>query len=196
MAIQARLQAFQALVREGGIIEQMDAARERFTSRLARGLTFATYSFTKANRRVTRQLTEVQAASRELENARDEMTKILGEEGVITKALKKVTNRIKALKKGGITDEEAPELRELVTMQVRLREQRVNIRDLHAQQLQRIYEAQVARQQAIVDEINSRAERDIGAQDIQRRMGEAVGNEGMIDAANTCGQSYSAAADG
>ena len=184
VAIQARLQALQALVREGGIIEQMDAARERFTSRLARGLTFATYSFTKANRRVTRQLTEVQAASRELENARDEMTKILGEEGVITKALKKVTNRIKALKKGGITEEEAPELRELVTMQVRLREQRVNIRDLHAQQLQKIYEAQVARQQAIVDEINARADRDIGVQDIQRRMGEAVGNEGMIDAAN------------
>ena len=184
VALQARLQALQALVREGGIIEQMDAARERFTSRLARGLTFATYSFNKANRRVTKQLTEVQAASRELENARDEMTKILGEEGVITKALKRVNQRVKNLKKGGITEEEAPELRELVTMQVRLREQRVNIRDLHAQQLQRIYEAQVARQQAIVDEINSRAERDIGVQDIQRRMGEAVGNEGMIDAAN------------
>ena len=180
VAASARLKALDALVREGGIIEQMDQARERFTATLARRLTFATYSFDKATKSASRRMDEVEIATRELQNARKELTKTLGEEGFITKALKTVNNRLRSLRRGGVTEEEAPELRELVTMQARLKEQRINIRETHAQALQRIYEAQVARQEAVINEINSRAERETGVQDIRRRMAEAIGDEGTI----------------
>ena len=187
VAAQARLQAFEALVKEGGIIETLDAARERFTARIARTLTFATFRFNRAAGRVTERMDEVEVATQELENTRREMRRIFGQRGIISRTLRRVNNRLRQLRRGGINEDEADEVRKLVTMQVRLREQHIAIRDAQAEQLQRIYDAQEARRQAIldaqqevVDEINSRAERDTNAQEIRRRIGEALGDEGIL----------------
>ena len=173
-----------ALANEGGIIEAMDAARERFVGRLARGLTRATFKFNRATRTVERGLNEVDVATRELTNLRKEFRQILGEEGVITKSLKKVNNRLRQLRRGGVEADETKEVAALVTLQSNLREKRRNIRDAHAEALARIFEAQVARQQAIVDEINSRYEQEAGGNDITRRIAEALGNEGIIAQVN------------
>ena len=184
MAIQARLQTFRALTTEGGIIDQMDAARERFSARLARGLTLATYRFNRATGRVTRRLNDVDIASKEVENSRKELRRIIGEEGVITRSLKKVNSRLKELRRGGITETEAPEVRELVATQTNLRERFATIRESHAQALERVFQAQVEKQQKIVDEISARYESESGGLEIGRRYATALGDEGAIGRIN------------
>ena len=180
VAVAARIKALQALTTEGGIIDQMDAARERFSATIARRLTFATFKFNRTTRRVTQRLDDVDQASKELENSRRDLRRVIGEEGVITKALKNVNRRLRQLRRGGISEAEAPELRQLEGVRANLRERRITIRDAHAAALERVFQAQLDRQQKIVDEINTRAERSTTANELQRRMGEALGDEGLI----------------
>ena len=178
------IKSLQALTAEGGVIDKIDEARERFTNRLARSLIRATYKFHRASGRVSQRMDELDVATQELENTRRDFQKVLGEEGVITKALKKTRRRLRQLRRGGVTEGEADEVGQLVAVAADLRERRRNIRDAHAEALARIFEAQVARQQAIVDEINSRYEQEAGGHDITRRIGAALGNEGIVAQVN------------
>jgi SLT domain-containing protein len=177
-----RLKAFEALTKEGGIIDQMDQSRERYSAALTRNLTFAAYHFNRATRRVTqgRLDTNVEVSTRELANARKEMQEILGEEGFINKAMKRVNARIKKLKDDGVKLSESPELQKLTAQRNALRDQFASIRDAHAQALEKIFQAQVARQQAIVDEISARYEKESGGRELFRRVAEALGDEGAI----------------
>ena len=103
---------------------------------------------------------------------------------MITKSLKKVNSRLKELRRGGITETEAPEVRELVATQTHLRERFATIRESHAQALERVFQAQVEKQQKIVDEINARYESESGGLEIGRRYATALGDEGAIGRIN------------
>jgi hypothetical protein len=124
--------------------------------------------------------TDIETTTRELTNARKEMGEILGEEGVINKALKRVNARLSRLRRGGIAEGEVEELQKLEATQRNLQERRRGIRDAHAQQLEKIFQAQVARQQAYVDEISARFEKESGGRELFQRIAQALGDEGTI----------------
>ena len=170
------------LTGEGGVLDQLDAARERFSARLTRQLAFASFHFNRATRRVSqgRIDTVVETTMRELVNSRREMRTILQEESQIVKGLKRVNNRLRQLRRGGVERGEADEVRQLVAIAANLRERRRNIRDTHAQQLEKIFQAQIARQQAIADEITTRFEREGAGRELFMRISQALGDEGAI----------------
>jgi tail lysozyme len=176
------IQTLKALTAEGGVLDQMDAARERYTAYLTRQFTFASLKLNRATGRVRagKLDTDIEKTGRELSIARSEMDKILGEEGFINKGLKKTNARLRQLRRGGVERKEAVEVEQLVAVQKNLQERRRGIRDAHAQQLEKVYQAQIARQQAIADEITQRFEREGSGRDLFQRIAQALGDEGAI----------------
>lgn len=179
-----------ALTDEGGLLEQMDTLREDAMSKFQRATQLLNFKMVKFGRgadrnwQVISKMDAGEVAARELSGARQNLSRILGEEGVITKALKKINGRLKDLRKGGVNENESAEVEELLALQSNLQQKFKDIRDAHAQALEAVFQAQVAQQQAVVDEINKRADAGRRPAELLGRVAQATGNEQLQDKVN------------
>jgi hypothetical protein len=180
----ARVDAIEALIKDGGIFDQMEDARDRFGATLARRLALMSFKFNKANRTVVQAGTPLSRAMDELTIAQAEIGRIIGERGAIQKALNKVSAELKRVMRGGVSKSETSNVRLLNNQRTRLQERLDNINDAYTQQLESIFNAQEAVAQATIDQINTQADRASSNADVVRRIGAAVGNDLMVNVAN------------
>lgn len=180
-----------ALTREGGILDQMNNARQRFTDRLSAALVNYTFRFNKKTGEVSRRHGDVAIAERAVDNARVSLEQITGEQGVIARTLRAVNNRLRALRRGGISASEAREFRALRTEQANLQQRQGELVTAYGEGISAIYQAQqdliqaqIDAQQRTVDDINKKFEKQTGANEIFRRMATALGNEDWLTRIN------------
>jgi Mg2+ and Co2+ transporter CorA len=98
--------------------------------------------------------------------------------------LNRVNAELKRLQRGGVTKKESKQARRLKGQQARLNEQLETIQDTYVSQVESIFNAQEALQQAAIDDINNDASRKTGKLDRVRRVASAIGNNAAITAAN------------
>lgn len=176
------------LTTEGGVLDQMDAARERFTASLTHGMTNLTYSFDKIGgkiRNIKRTAGPLKTAERAVTNARKELDKTTEERSVVEEGLYKVDQRLARLRKGKITPKESERIGKLEAQRVNLRDRRDTLIATQDEDIGTLYEARVAKQAARIDKINTRASRRTGAADLLRRGASVLGRDDLIQTANT-----------
>jgi hypothetical protein len=168
------------LTQDNGVLDEMDAARERFSSRLERGMTMIRISFDRVGGKLRNirgsGVSESEIAAKAVDNARAELDKVTGEKGIIKEALDGVTKRLRKLRRGGVSKEEGAEVRRLETQRSNLRERMNGILDDQANALQTLLEARIEKVNQAVADINKRAEDATNFLDIIGRMASATGN--------------------
>lgn len=180
-------QTIDNLIRDGGVIAQMETVRQAAEAARTRATTFLQYHVgrrghvTLATRKhESPQQQAVRIANDTVTSQREGLKDIVGEESVISKALKAVKRQLAAAKRKG----DAEAIKRLSAQRTTLEQQYATIRDAHAQAIQSIFEAQVAAQQAAVDEISKRYEKQSAGNEIWRRIATAVGNADAVRAIN------------
>lgn len=170
---------------QSGVIKQISDAIGAQIERQATWLTRATYQIAKGGV-VLRRLDDRQLATRALDELTRQTADLVGEKGVINGALTRVNNELRRVKNDkSLSQSQKDKLTQQLTGQ---RNQLLtNLDDIDKQiadNIQARYEAQLAEQQAFVDEINNRHQRTGAALDIQKRIASAIGNTDMLSAIN------------
>lgn len=176
----ARTDAIDELIKEGGIFDQMEAARTRFSEVLARKVTQLIFTFNKKTGQVQKKGDDVTKATSELSAAQQNLVQTSGERSSIKRTLDLVNNDIKNIQKGGVTKKESAALTKLKTQQARLQVQFDAIDDAYSSQLEEVFNSQVSARQSVIDQINTGAEKSLAASDIIRRGGAAIGDNKLI----------------
>lgn len=181
-----RLKAIEEISKEGGLIDMMTAARARATQVRERAATFGRFTRNTVTGVVrqgaiwpARSRAEIETA-RVLEDTRTDLAAIREQEKVVTKSRKTVQDRLKILRKGGVSGREAKEVRQLETQLARLNAQYDEIRNAHAAGLEAVFNAQVEQQQAVIDRINTNAGRATSQNEAWKRFYGIVGNNDAI----------------
>jgi hypothetical protein len=181
---EARTTAIDALIKEGGIFDQMETARTKLGEQLARKLILLTFKFDKTNKTVSQTGDSISKAAIALSNLQTQIAATITEKGAIKQALDSVNNSIRSIEKNGVTTKESSKFRALKTQQARLNEQMATIDEAYSSQLDSLFTAQEEARQAVIDKINSDAERQISKAERFKRIGSAIGNTDIISAAN------------
>lgn len=186
-----RISDLNRLAEEGGILDQMDTQRERMVAAFNTKLTLATYKFRRKAGQIIRDpsMTALVAADQQLDIAEKSLRAVLGQEGVVTKALRQVNKRIAAIREDGVTRGEAGRFRELLTLRTNLQDRRTGLAGTRAENLESLFQARVARQQAAVEAINARYGRESAVQDLLGRQAQAVGSDIVMDKVNAARRS-------
>lgn len=182
------LNVINQITKEGGLLDKAAEARERMSQELSTGLTrlpFKIEQFRKGGRtqiRVVRRasVSDVDVADQALDNARKEIDAITGARGIAVETLNKVSARLRQLRRGGITKAEGAEVRGLTAQQNRLKDQVAGLNEELANGIQDVYDKQVARQQAVIDSINKRAETREAGFGIAERLANVFGDRGGL----------------
>ena len=180
----AKSDVIDEIIKEGGLIDQMEIARTKFGSQLARRLLLLSFKFDKSTRTVSQQGDAISRAGDALSVAQQEIDKTIGQKGVIERTLNRVNSELTRLRRGGVDKKESSRVRRLVTQQARLNEQLESISDVYGQQVEGIFNAQEAVHQSVIDSINTAAERLTGRLDRVRRVGSAIGSVDLVQNAN------------
>jgi hypothetical protein len=167
------LDGIDKLVGEGGVFERLRTAIERRSAQFTRGQIRARFQV-GAGRVITERTTEAQRATADLVESRRLRGDLTTERGGIADALEDVQ---KQLRRRGLSSAVKQRLR---TQQNRLRAMLDDADERIAENMQDIFEKQVAEQQAAVDEITRRYERAGASNDVQQRIATALGNEDWL----------------
>jgi chromosome segregation ATPase len=166
--------AFQEMAGQGGIFDQMSDALTRLVKHLAVQLKRATYKMDKFGR-VLLQGTDVSRAEAAVTNLETTYGALMDEKGAITGTLKRITERIHRLRKGGISAKERATYDRLMGYQRNLRTRLEDLQSDIADNLEEQYNAVEAALQAQVDATSTKVGRTTRLVDLQSRARAIVG---------------------
>ena len=174
---------FSKLTGEGGVLDQLAAEFEEMAARMETRLTRAVIDLNRRGRVIGRDMGDLGFLDRELKSLRQQLRFLLGEDGVLDKAMKEAQRALRRAKRDG--DRDAIQAARAAVNNIRARQRELDSQ-IAAQQLA-VLDKMEERMALRAERVDRRAELALsgfGGVDIRRRVAEVMGNLGILPGLN------------